>query len=179
MKNYIPHINRRKLLIILAIFITITTLLVITYSAYHYINRSNSVARVDGVYVTESAYRERSEVRSTILGSTAQQELTEQAVARDITELLIDNALIASYAQENGIEVDEREIDERYEYMVGIIGESTLEDKLEDIYGDDVGAYRDVLAEDILREKVQDGLDEPLVEWLESRRQQVNIDIYN
>ena len=173
------HLDKKKLYAYGLPIVSVILIIVLSYSGYHYLQRTQSVARVSSTYIDSDTYTKRVENRQTFLQAQSQAS-NPDAVSQDILNLMIDEVLIEKYAKNNDIPVTQAEVDARYQQLADTYGEAELENRLEELYGPrGISNYSEVIRADILRDKVQDELtDTPLREWLENERSEAQIDIY-
>ena len=178
MINLAKLMQSRKTALITIGIIAFVILLLSTYGAYHYLQKTQSIARVDSAYIKNDVHLERIDMRQSFLAAQ-EQEIDENTVSRDVLDIMIDDILISRFARTNSITVTEDEVDARYEQIISMLEDGEIEERIQELYGENTSEYRKVLRADILRDKVQYELgDTPLREWLSERRSEARIDIY-
>lgn len=173
------HLNKKKVYAYSLPILAFLLIVILSYGGYHYLQRSQSVARVNGTYIDADIHSERISHRQMFLENQSQ-VANPEAISQDVLNLIIDEALISQYAQDNDISVTQTEIDTRYRQLIDTNGETELEDRLAELYGPrGVDNYSEVIRADILRDKVQAALPGvSLREWLENERSEAQIDIF-
>lgn len=150
----------------------------LVYAGFHYLERGRSVARVDGTYIYQSEYEDKLTQRLDFLEGRGQ-ESADEAIERDVIGNMIDATLIENYADRNGIIVEESDIDRQVQSSIESLGEEEFRKRLDDLYAEDADErYRQVVRADLIREKVEQDLEQPLSEWLSEQREQASISRY-
>lgn len=93
----------------------------------------------------------------------------------DAKNSVIENIIIQDYAELNNINVTQAEINESYKQKIAEKSEAELLNQLKQMYGINKDDYLIVLKQDILKEKIQKSIEEPLSDWLEE--QKINIKV--
>ncbi len=94
-----------------------------------------------------------------------------------VLDNMIDDVLTAQYAAKNWIMVNARDLGRVYRAQAGKTQESEnlLLSKIKNMYGMDRDDYLDKLSRDIIRDKVQARVGEPIVRWLENEKARAQI----
>jgi SurA N-terminal domain len=105
-----------------------------------------------------------------------QQIVDVVTLRKESLDILINEELIRQYAQERGVEVTAEDTTNLYNSRIQQFQtEDKLLQEIKRLYSLDKPAYLEQLKMDLLKERVQAQLNEPLEQWLENRKQQVAI----
>ncbi len=85
---------------------------------------------------------------------------------KDVLQRMIETKIVDQYAKKNKISVSQKEIEENYQASLGKRSEIDFLKLISEMYGQNKQDYQQKLADDLLREKVQAKLGEPLANWL-------------
>lgn len=157
--------------------IGVLVLLLVGVLIWSLVTNSSQVATVDGVGIEKTELEDELTKREQFL-AVNEQEYDEATLESDTLNLLVDKQLIEAYADENGILISDDELQSYYASKVNSAeNEEVLLADLLRLYGINKDEYLSNLSYDLLRTKVQEHVEQPLVEWLEAERNNSKITI--
>ncbi len=149
-------------------------------------NKDNYVAMVNGEGITKTDYGNEINETTTFFKFN-HQKIDTPALKKNVLDEMIDNTLISQYAAKHNIIVYQQELDQRYSDAVRIYNshnnitgasDSAFITQINKMYGMDKTEYQENLRMDILKEKVQESVGEPLTKWLMDQKQSTQISIF-
>ena len=135
----------------------------------------NYAAKVNDV---EISFLQLDEATAEVLTFYAANEQTvdESTLRTNTLNNMIDQAIIAQYAQANEITVPDEDIQRVMSARIEQYGSGQkLSAEITRLYGISLERYTTNLRDDLLREKVQSSVNLPLSEWLASQRSTADI----
>lgn len=128
------------------------------------------IAIVAGEGIKRSDY-EKELARTKHFFIWAKQDVSKlSSLEKDVLERMIEMKIVSQYARRNNIAVDQKEIETRYNALLGKKSETEHLATIKEMYGMEKRDYLQKLSEEILKEKVQKHLQKPLSPWLEEMK---------
>lgn len=145
------------------------------------------IAGVDYQGITREDFNKRVDTTKNFFEWSNQNLKELPSLSKDVLDKMINESLVAQYAKDHKIKVDDVEVEGRYEGVIKtynrqkkIKGESDTEflAAIKSMYGTEKSDYMAQLREEILEQKVQLAVKMPLAKWLEKAKKEGHITSY-
>lgn len=131
---------------------------------------TDNVATVNGHDITRTVFDAELE-KKIVFYQHSEQEVDTATLQKDVLDQLIDKQIVEAYAEENEIHIDDEAVNNYYNQRVSSYdNEQAFLADLRQLYGLDKPAYLENVRYELLREAVQQHVDQPLTDWLETER---------
>ena len=158
---------RQIVLVLIALYLVVAT--IVAHAAYTELTPSARlrsltvavpvpVARVDQSFILMSEYLERYTYITSFIQKTDQQNFTPQKARDQVIDYLVETRLITQLASQQHVTVSPKESAAAYDQLAkqpGVGGTQQIEQVLRELYGMTPSAFQRLLAEQLLRERVE------------------------
>ena len=164
----------------MVVLIGITAVVLVLGSGF-YIRQRNIddaktyIVRVNGEGITRLEYVKELAITKHFFVWAKQDVGKLPSLEKDVLDRMVEMKIISQYANKNKIVVSQKEIEDRFKVSLGKKSESEFLTTINEMYGMDKNDYLQNLSNDLLKEKVQGKLGEPLAVWLVKMKKTVSI----
>jgi len=164
--------------------IILVIVLIIGLFYFTKLSGSTNAASVNGENITRQAFNSSLQEAQNMHNWQKQPAANINTLQRDILNNLIDGALIKQYASSHSITVSDSEVNNRYIITVGSYNnrdnltsssDNAFLARINQMYGIGKNEYLQTIKMDLLKQKVQASVGEPLVLWLTRQKKSADI----
>ncbi len=173
------------------ILIVIIVIAIAAFYIFLFLNKGGfgqgNAVGVNGVNISKADLNKEIQEQIDFYKSRNQKIPDDKTLQTDVTNVLIDNIIVSQYAAKHKITVSTAEVNNMYAEVVGVFNshnnitgasDSAFLTQINKMYGMDKTEYQENLRMDILKEKVQESVGEPLTKWLQEQKKTADIKIY-
>lgn len=176
----------KQLLFIVCIISVIFVSIVIIQSIHNpapqkaVFDKEHYVAIVNDEGIKRDDYNQRLNMEQQFFKHNNQESLQLQTLPQDVLNGMIDEVLINQLAKQKKITVSQSEVEKRYQLTFAGSKKSEKEfiANLNNLYGLNKQTYMNTLKIDILKDKLQATLNQPLQDWVNGKKTISSIQIF-
>lgn len=145
----------------------------------HTFDPKKYVAVVDNEGIFRKEYEKKLTFTNFYFNQAHQNQSTLTSLKKEILSQMIDLEIIRHYAKRQNLTVTKQEVENRYLTIIKQNKSKTeFLEKIKKMYDIDEAEYKLILAEDILKEKVQAHVGKGITPWLQEQRKKASIQIF-